>query len=855
MKRSVLAALLLTGLFAACSIPTDSSDDPGQETTVVFDNTRGICAVAVYDSHQRREADKIAEIHAGSSSTEIRWTPGNPYPFYFTYLVALAGISDIVIPYVPAVGKDQVAVRIDENKRTVVPVPALEETLATADELLSSDSYIIIQNVSSYPFQLLENNSSLKPDNSPNSAVVNSGETASYKIIPGTASAYSLRVGAALVGLGSFGSFEAGHIYRLSFDGSTAGLIAETEIKPENILPVQYTVSYDANGAGGTPPAAQTVNAGRSVVVAGQEGMRYSGYVFSGWNTNAGGTGTPYRAGASYTPVGSVTLYARWIPGTPVRYTVTFNASGGNPATQTKTVDSGASAGSSGMPSNPTKSGYIFGGWYTAANGGGTQFTETTPITGAITVYATWTVIQYTVTFDAEGGTPPVQTKTVDSGASAGSSDMPSNPAKSGYIFGGWHTAANGGGTRFTETTPVTGDITVYATWTIIQYMVTFNADGGTPAMQTKTVDSGASVGSSDMPFDPAKSGYIFDGWYTATNGEGTQFTGSTVITGDITVYAKWTITLVPSDLFLDQALTWLGANAIEGGVYTITLKRNETIAPKTLSYGGKNVSVTIIGDTAERTVILTTVGSLFTLGSGVTLTLANNVTLRGRSDNTASLVRVNYGGALVMNPGSKVSGNTGSSLGGGVYVSDGTFTMNGGTISVNTSSASAKFFNDRHDNAVSSSAYGGGVYISGGTFTMSGGMISGNTSSSSAHFNDDYNYSSLNFYVSAYSYGGGVYISGGMFTMSGGTISGNTASASATSASPSPHLSSQSNGGGVYVAGGIFNKTGGTIDDSNSATNGRVAYVSTGSKKRDTTAGVGVTLNSSASGSSGGWE
>jgi uncharacterized repeat protein (TIGR02543 family) len=44
------------------------------------------------------------------------------------------------------------------------------------------------------------------------------------------------------------------------------------------------------------------------------------------------------------------------------------------------------------MPSNPTMSGYIFGGWYTSRNGGGSQFTSSTTITANITVYAKWTM-------------------------------------------------------------------------------------------------------------------------------------------------------------------------------------------------------------------------------------------------------------------------------------------------------------------------------------------------------------------------------------------------------------------------------------------------------------------------------
>jgi uncharacterized repeat protein (TIGR02543 family) len=44
------------------------------------------------------------------------------------------------------------------------------------------------------------------------------------------------------------------------------------------------------------------------------------------------------------------------------------------------------------MLSEPSKSGYTFGGWYTQQNGGGSQFTADTTVTSNITVYAKWTV-------------------------------------------------------------------------------------------------------------------------------------------------------------------------------------------------------------------------------------------------------------------------------------------------------------------------------------------------------------------------------------------------------------------------------------------------------------------------------
>jgi uncharacterized repeat protein (TIGR02543 family) len=157
-------------------------------------------------------------------------------------------------------------------------------------------------------------------------------------------------------------------------------------------------------------------------------------------------------------------------------------------------------------------------------------------------------------------------------------------------------------------------------------------------------VNSGASIGTSHMPGTPTKSGYAFGGWYTSTGGGGTQFTETTTVTESRTVYAKWTTMPTTS---LAATLDWLVLNAVEGGGYTITLNANETIAPRTLSYNGNQVGITIKGGASERTVSLSTLGSLFTVESGVTLTLDNNVTLQGRSGNTSTLVLVGSGGKL----------------------------------------------------------------------------------------------------------------------------------------------------------------------------------------------------------------
>lgn len=76
---------------------------------------------------------------------------------------------------------------------------------------------------------------------------------------------------------------------------------------------------------------------------------------------------------------------------------------------------------------------------------------------------------RYTITFDSDLGAAPVEVSGIKEGDSV-SSQMPAEPEKLGYYFSGWFTEKNGGGEHFTEQTAVTGDLTVYAYWTLGHY-------------------------------------------------------------------------------------------------------------------------------------------------------------------------------------------------------------------------------------------------------------------------------------------------------------------------------------------------------------------------------------------------
>jgi uncharacterized repeat protein (TIGR02543 family) len=155
----------------------------------------------------------------------------------------------------------------------------------------------------------------------------------------------------------------------------------------------------------------------------------------------------------------------------PAILTVSFDKNGGttDASPATKTVTPPAATVDALPDAEPTWAGHLFEGWWTENGDGGNwgaPFTASTPVTAEITVYAKWTANTYTVTFDRNGGTTNAspQTKTVTFPATTIDA-LPAPPARTGYIFGSWNTAADGSGAVFDASTPVTANITVCAQW------------------------------------------------------------------------------------------------------------------------------------------------------------------------------------------------------------------------------------------------------------------------------------------------------------------------------------------------------------------------------------------------------
>ena len=341
--------------------------------------------------------------------------------------------------------------------------------------------------------------------------------------------------------------------------------------------PTTTTVTFNPNG-GTVSPTSKTFPV--NTQIGELPTPVWSGYRFDGWwMAEEGGT----RVTESTSFRNSTTIYAHW----KQSFTVTFNAAGGTPASTTRTVASGAAVGD--LPT-PERADWTFLGWFTAASGG-SEIGASTTVSGNVTYYAHWKKTNFTVTFDANGGTVSPATRTVANGAAVGA--LPT-PAWAGNSFQGWFTAASGG-TQVSASTTVDSDVTYYAHWKSdsATVTVTFDANGGTVTPASKSVATGSAVG--DLP-TPAWEDHVFQGWFTAGSG-GTKVDASTVVSANATFYAQW---------LASGYSTWTDANGltwiyrIDDGKAELYNDDKAAISPATVA-GSITVPVTLGGCPVTR--------------------------------------------------------------------------------------------------------------------------------------------------------------------------------------------------------------------------------------------------------------
>lgn len=222
-------------------------------------------------------------------------------------------------------------------------------------------------------------------------------------------------------------------------------------------------------------------------------------YEFLYWKNAAG---TTFLPGDALPTVDADVTYTAYFNETVRKYTLAWDLNGGVAGTGTITP-AGSVANSTVLQYsvNPTKTGYTFAGWTPTMTSG------VTTMPAANTTYvANWTINQYTITFNSNGGSP-VASITQDYNTSV---TAPANPTKTGYTFAGW-----------SEPVPSTmpaENKTLTANWTINQYDITWkNADGTT--LTTTKVNYNVLptyTGATPTKAATAQYSYTFNGWTPA---------------------------------------------------------------------------------------------------------------------------------------------------------------------------------------------------------------------------------------------------------------------------------------------------------------------------------------------------
>ena len=316
-----------------------------------------------------------------------------------------------------------------------------------------------------------------------------------------------------------------------------------------------------------------------------------TGYTFNGWYTKPGGANNEvitkekaftkdntnwtsnYLFSRPYTSTSS--LYAKWTQ------TVTLNANTANHGVspnRSATATWNATSVSS-MTHTTAATGYRLDGYYTAATGGTKIINSDKSLVGgnvivsgdtylssgkwqhagATTLWAQYTPIQYTITFNPNGGSVDPTSRSVTYDAAITNAPV---PTKTGYNFTGYNTA---GGVSITTNAGVfkanvdgftdasahwikTSGATITAQWTAKTTTVTLDPQSGSGGTESVTATYGSAMPSATMP---TRTGYTFGGYYTNTGGAGTPYytnTGASANNWNFedatkTLYAKWTAT------------------------------------------------------------------------------------------------------------------------------------------------------------------------------------------------------------------------------------------------------------------------------------------------------------------------
>ena len=300
--------------------------------------------------------------------------------------------------------------------------------------------------------------------------------------------------------------------YTMAVPG-TVSLTAQTQIET-------YTIDYELNGgaleAGKTNPATYTLETAAFRL----EKPTRTGYTFAGW-TGSNGTTPQTDVGIAQGSTGNLYFEANWTAnGYKILYT-------GVEGADVSTFPTKHVFGKDTAIPNPTKTDYSFAGWKVNGSAAARDLTLSgTAYTADITLEATWTANEFTITYSGVEG---ADVSTFPTKHVFGKDTAIPNPTKTGYGFAGWKVNGSAAARDLTLSgTAYTADIALEATWTkLTEPTPSVIMEGGTAFIVGKaTEDAIMHIGKGVANFGVANLDYVdVDGkrldpqFYTAKDG------------------------------------------------------------------------------------------------------------------------------------------------------------------------------------------------------------------------------------------------------------------------------------------------------------------------------------------------
>lgn len=310
--------------------------------------------------------------------------------------------------------------------------------------------------------------------------------------------------------------------------GSGFSVQGDTELVAE-WKAIDFRVAFDLDG--GTPSIATQNKAHNETMTVPSEVPTKYGYQFNGWLNNI--DYKTYQPKESFTVRDNTTLRAHWLRD---RFEIIYDLNGGSGIFDNT---SGLYEAKHNIPNHvPSKEGAVFEGWLNSQDSKVYNVGDEIKVTGKTTLTAQWSINDYTVTYDTNGGSGTFLATGVRHGANH--AIYGHKPTLTGYNFEGWKINNAGKSYDVGATVRITQDTKFVAQWERKEYSIKYNLSGGSGSHGTEVAlyEDLYNV----LPEVPTREGYIFNGWIDSVTNEIYQPNEQVTIRNNMNLTAQWSL-------------------------------------------------------------------------------------------------------------------------------------------------------------------------------------------------------------------------------------------------------------------------------------------------------------------------